>query len=79
MRAFQRLETPQLVELGSETTFVIVTEIDVSEMKNGLIFMRGKAFHYDDGNVGQGGSKEIQYSVTEDAHFEINSAGEIID
>jgi len=72
MRDFQKLDQPQLVELQGELGFVIVTEIDVSEMKNSLLFMRGKAYNYENGELTETGIKEIQYSVNEGAYYNVD-------
>ncbi|WP_226035697.1 hypothetical protein [Aquibacillus saliphilus] len=79
MRYFQKLKEPQLVELESEMGFVIVTEIDMSQMKNGLIFLKGQSFNYEDGEVEKCRDKEIQYSTNEDAYYEIDEQGNTID
>lgn len=79
MKEFQKLETPQLIELDDEKKFVIVTEIDLSEMKNHLIFMRGKSYNYEIGQVIEGKLVEIQYSVTEDGYCRIDENGNFID
>lgn len=79
MRNFQTLKEPQLVELEGEYGFVIVTEIDVSHMKIGLIFMKGQSFNYENGEIENGGEKEIQYSTNEDAYYDFDEQGNIID
>lgn len=58
--------------------FVVVTEIDITEMKNNIIFMRGKTFNYEDGIVEEIGVKEIQYSLSEDGHCEVDENGKPI-
>lgn len=79
MRNFQELNEPQLVELESEQKFVIVTEIDLSEMKNQLIFMKGRSYSYDGGLVTEHEEVEIQYSTTEDAWYRLDENGKVID
>ncbi len=79
MRDFQKLETPQLIELEGEIGFIIATEIDVSEMRNSIIFMKGKSYNYEDGEMDPQGIKEVQYSLSEDAYHEVDEHGRIID
>ncbi|WP_373896401.1 hypothetical protein [Virgibacillus sp. CBA3643] len=79
MNGYQKLEQPQLVELEGEIGFVIVTEIDISETKNGMIFMRGESYNYEDGTLEKQRTKEIQYSTTEESYFDTNEYGKILD
>ncbi len=79
MNDFQKLETPQLVELDGEIGFVIVTLVDLSLMKNGLIRMRGQSYNYESGDLVKGKVKEIQYDFMEKAYFDIDENGKIID
>jgi hypothetical protein len=79
MRYFQKLKEPQLVELEGEMGFVIVTEIDISEIKNGLIFMKGQSYNYENGELEKHHAKEIQYSTNEDAYYSVDENGEVID
>jgi len=69
---FQQLEEPLLVELNDGNRFVIVTEVDYSEIKNLLVFMRGISYCYDDGKVTEEGRVWIRYSLTEDAFLPID-------
>lgn len=69
---FQQLEEPLLIELNNENRFVIVTEVDYSEIKNMFVFMRGISYCYDDGKVSEEGRVWIQYSLTEDAILPID-------
>jgi len=79
MRYWQKLGVPELINLEKDLEFVIVTDIDLSEMKNNLIFMKGKYYDYEDGIVEEIGIKEIQYSVDEDGNSEIDENGNYID
>jgi hypothetical protein len=79
VRNFQELNEPQLVELESEQKFVIVTEIDLSEIKNQIIFMKGRLYGYEGGLVTEHEEAEIQYSLTEDAWYRLDENGKVID
>lgn len=79
MEYFQKLQEPQLVELEGEMGFIIATEIDISQMKNGLIFMRGQSYNYEDGELEKGKVKVVQYSTNEDAYYELDENGKPID
>jgi len=79
VRNFQKLEIPQLVELEKYLEFVIATEIDVSEMINKIILMRGDIFNYEDGEITEEPTVEIQYSLSEDGHFGVDKNGEPLD
>lgn len=78
MRNYQKLEEPQLVELDGELGFIIVAEIDISEIKNKIIFMRGESFNYEDGTIEKQRIKEIQYSVNEDSYYELDEKGNVL-
>lgn len=76
---YQKLPEHQLVELDGEMGFVIVTEIDLSHMKNGIIFMRGQSYNYESGEVKKGRIKEIEYVVVENVYYDLDENGKIID
>ncbi|MCT8138623.1 hypothetical protein H1D32_13255 [Anaerobacillus sp. CMMVII] len=79
MDEFQKLENPQLVELDGEYGFVIVTEIDMSLIKSGVIVMRGKSYNYESGEIIKSNDKEIQYSIHENAYYNLDDNGKVID
>lgn len=68
MHDFQKLNNPQLVELEGEYGFIIATDVDVSEIRNGLMFMQGESYNYDDGELTNQGKRKVQYSLNEDAN-----------
>lgn len=79
MRDYQKLETPQLIELDSEYGFIIATEIDISEINNGIIFIKGRSYNYENGEIEKGRIREIQYNSMFDAQYELDEEGNFID
>jgi hypothetical protein len=79
MGYFQKLKEPQLVELEGEMEFVLVTEIDISEMRNGIIIMKGQSYNYENGELEKRHIKEIQYSTTEDGYHDLDENGNMIE
>ena len=73
MKNYQKLEEPQLIELDGENGFIIATLIDMSQMKNKVILLKGKSFSYDEGEVKDCGIKEIQYSLEEEGYYNISN------
>ena len=78
MNGFQTLENPQLVELDGESGFVIATEVDLSVIKNGWIYMRGQSYNYENGELLKGKVKELQYNIKENAYFDLDEDGKVI-
>ena len=79
MNGFQTLENPQLVELDGELGFVIATEVDLSLIKNGWIYMRGQSYNYENGELLKGKEKELHYNIMEKAYYDLDKDGKIID
>ena len=78
MNDFQMLENPQLVELDGESGFVIATEVNLSVIKNGWIYMRGQSYNYENGELLKGKVKELHYNIREDAYFDLDKDGKAI-
>lgn len=78
-KEYQKLETPQLVELQNDLGFIIATEIDLSLFKNGLLFLKGRSYDFESGEVLQGNVKEVQYSISEDSYYNLDENGKVID
>jgi hypothetical protein len=76
---YQKLDTPQLVQLDSEFGFVIATEIDLSLINNGIILLRGRSYDYENGEVIKGNVKEVNYSIAENSRFDLDDDGKVID
>ncbi|MGN7243270.1 hypothetical protein ACTHQC_07310 [Bacillus paralicheniformis] len=79
MRDYQKLEAPQLIELDGEYGFIIAPKIDISEMRNGIIFMTGQSYNYEDGEVKKGRIIEVECRTMFDARRELDGNGNIID
>lgn len=69
---WQKLDEPILFELDSVMEFIIITEINLSEVKNCLMFGRGKKFSFEDGYVTEYPDEyEIQFNLKENGHFNV--------
>lgn len=76
MKNYQKIETPQLIELDGENGFIIATSIDLSQIKNKLVLFKGKSFNYDEGEVKGCGIKELQYSLEEEGYYNVGDENE---
>ncbi|MCY7774924.1 MULTISPECIES: hypothetical protein [Bacillus] len=79
MKDYQKLETPQLIELAGEYEFIIATKIDISEIRSGIIFMKGQSCNYENGEILEGNIKEVSYSVMQNEYFDLDEKGKVID
>ena len=79
MNIFQKLDSPQLVELDGELGFVIATEVDLSLIKNGWIYMRGQSYNYENGELIKRKVKELHYNIIERAYYDLDKDGKVID
>lgn len=78
MRDYHKLEPAQLIELDSEYEFIIATEIDISEIRSGIIFMKGQSYYYEHGELVKLNLKEISYSVMQNEYFNLDEKGNVI-
>lgn len=79
-REYQKLEYPKLIELQNDLTFIIATEIDVSLVDKGLLFMRGHIYDYENAEVIKRENKvEICHRVNEASYDKIDEFGNLID
>ncbi|PLR72236.1 hypothetical protein [Bacillus sp. UMB0728] len=79
MKEYQKLDTPQLVELQNELGFIIATEIDLSLAKNGVLLLKGRSYDFESSEVVQGNFKEVQYTLSEDSNYDLDEDGKVID
>jgi len=75
---YQPIE-PRLIKLEGEYGFIIATEIDISNIENGVMLFRGNGFGYDDGILTTKNRMEIQFGVEEDQHHLLDDKGNAID
>jgi len=77
---YQKLTEPKLIKLEGELGFIIATEIDISNIENGVMLFRGDGYNYDNLKKTELDSKgliEIQFSVEEDQYHLLDDEGGI--
>ena len=77
---YQKLTESKLIRLEGEYGFIIATEIDISNIENGVMLFRGDGYNYEDLKKAELDSKgliEIQFSVEEDQYHLLDDEGGI--
>lgn len=79
-RHYEKLEEPQLIEVDSHLAFALATEIDITHLKYGLIFFKGKLYSYENEEVTfEDEYIELQYSLSQDAYTKMDKTGKLMD
>lgn len=68
----QKIDEPIIYEVDGELAFILITEIDLSLMKNKFIFGKGKKYSYEDGYITESeGFYEVSLSLEEEGLREL--------
>lgn len=78
MPNYQKLEEPQIIEIDSHLCFVVATEIDLTQLKNGLVSFRGKSYEYEDGEVVEGNIMTVNNSLVHEGYLEFDKNGKCL-
>jgi len=79
---YHKLTEPKLIKLENELGFIIATEIDISNIENGVMLFRGKGYNYENlkkmgVELDSKGLIEMQFSVGEDQYHLLDDEGEV--
>lgn len=74
-----KLEEPILIELENDSEFIIVEEIDLSNLKHRQIDLKGNRYNYDDGKMSEPFKTLMVFDLKDNAMFSVGEDGEIID
>lgn len=70
--SFMKLENPVLYKTENDNDFIIVTHIDLDNISNRIMLVKGKLYNYDDGKALGGSDVEMQLDLTENGIFDLN-------
>ena len=66
---YEKLTEPKIIELDSSMEFLLATEVDLSNVVNGIIYFRGEHYTFESGTVACENEKyELRYSIKQNGH-----------